>query len=191
MDKDIAYHEYIEEAAEQLRKAYAPFMAMMNGGKNMVEGINIPGVKFAKSEVDPAAKYMMLPDGLRLIFRNGVYDGYIVHNTQAKEDNHAKKVYIAGKITGDPNYREKFFCAQAKLEEAGHIVLTPATMPEGMKPEDYMRICLAMIDTADVVCFLPNWDQSLGAMLEHNWCEYTGKKIATITELTKTEEEST
>lgn len=98
------------------------------------------------------------------------------------------KVYIAGKITGDPNYRNKFLYAQMKLEQAGHTVLTPATMPDGMKPEDYMRICIAMIDTADVVCFLHDWDQSLGAMLEHNWCEYTRKKIATLTELTRTKE---
>lgn len=99
------------------------------------------------------------------------------------------KVYIAGKITGDPEYKQKFNCAQSQLEEAGHTVLTPATMPEGMKPEDYMRICIAMIDTADVVCFLPDWDQSLGAMLEHNWCEYTRKKITTVRKLIATKED--
>lgn len=27
------------------------------------------------------------------------------------------KVYLAGKITGDPNYREKFAAAAKKLEE--------------------------------------------------------------------------
>ena len=61
---------------EKLKASYAPFLAMMNGGKNMVEGFNIPGVKFVNSEEDPNTKYMELPDGLRLIFRNGTYDGY-------------------------------------------------------------------------------------------------------------------
>ena len=32
------------------------------------------------------------------------------------------KVYLAGKITGDPNYREKFAAAAKKLEEKGAIV---------------------------------------------------------------------
>lgn len=37
------------------------------------------------------------------------------------------KVYLAGKITGDPNYREKFAAAAKKLEErAGVTVISPA-----------------------------------------------------------------
>lgn len=37
------------------------------------------------------------------------------------------KVYLAGKITGDPNYREKFAEAAKKLEErAGVTVISPA-----------------------------------------------------------------
>lgn len=44
------------------------------------------------------------------------------------------KVYLAGKITGDPNYREKFAAAAKKLEErAGVTVISPAVTPEGLK----------------------------------------------------------
>lgn len=42
------------------------------------------------------------------------------------------KIYIAGKITGDENYREKFAKAQAELEKDGHIVLNPSVLPEGL-----------------------------------------------------------
>ena len=42
------------------------------------------------------------------------------------------KVYIAGKITGDRRYRAKFREAAKALEEAGHVVLNPATLPDGM-----------------------------------------------------------
>lgn len=87
------------------------------------------------------------------------------------------KVYIAGKITGDPDYRCKFNAAKERLELMGDVVLNPATLPEGMQPADYMRICLAMIDTADLVVFLEDYTESRGAMLEHAWCEYTGKEI--------------
>ena len=85
--------------------------------------------------------------------------------------------YIAGKITGDPTYREKFAHAQEVLEHRGYIVLNPALLPEGMAPSDYMRICMAMLDTADVAFFLPGWMDSKGANLEWQYCEYTRKTI--------------
>lgn len=86
-------------------------------------------------------------------------------------------VYIAGPITGVANYREAFDQAQADLEAEGHIVLNPATLPEGMTPAQYMRICMAMIDDANVVFFLPGWENSRGAKLEKAYAEYTGKDI--------------
>ena len=86
------------------------------------------------------------------------------------------KAYIAGKITGDSTYREKFQRAQKALEGEGFIVLNPAELPEGMLASDYMRICFAMMECADVVAFLPDYDQSRGARLEFDWCQYTGKQ---------------
>lgn len=85
------------------------------------------------------------------------------------------KAYIAGKITGDAEYQEKFRRAQKLLEDQGFVVLSPAVMPEGMRPADYMRICFAMMDSADVVAFLPDYTQSRGAQLEWAWCQYVGK----------------
>ena len=41
-----------------------------------------------------------------------------------------KKVYIAGKITGDAGYREKFAAAERKLRGEGYIVLSPAVLPD-------------------------------------------------------------
>lgn len=87
------------------------------------------------------------------------------------------KVYIAGKITGDDEYYLKFTERAECLEDSFDVVLNPAQLPEGMKPADYMRICLAMIDTADAVIFLPDWNQSEGAKLEHQYCTYIGKPI--------------
>lgn len=88
------------------------------------------------------------------------------------------KVYLAGKITGDPNYREKFAAAAKKLEErAGVTVISPAVTPEGLKKVDYMRICFAMLESADTAVFLPDWEDSPGAQLEKHWCEYVGKKM--------------
>lgn len=90
------------------------------------------------------------------------------------------KIYIAGKIAGDENYREKFAAAAARLEEAGMTVLNPAVLPGDLTKADYMRICFAMIDSADAVYFLRDRAQSEGAKLEMQWCRYTGKPVADL-----------
>ena len=89
------------------------------------------------------------------------------------------KVYIAGKITGDPGDRDKFAAAEIPLVWQGHTVLNPAELPEGMAPADYMRICFAMIDVADAVVFLPDAAESAGARLEMAYCEYIEKEYET------------
>ncbi len=87
------------------------------------------------------------------------------------------KVYIAGKITGDPDYKAKFTEVENFYKKKGYIVLNPAVLPSGMQPADYMRICFAMIDTADVVAFLPDFKRSTGADVEHAYCCYIDKNI--------------
>ena len=49
-----------------------------------------------------------------------------------------KTVYLAGKITGDPFYRSKFYEAQKKLEKGGFI----ATISRGGTGYIYMLYCL-------------------------------------------------
>lgn len=93
------------------------------------------------------------------------------------------KLYIAGKITGDDDYQVKFIKARLKLERQGHIVLSPAALPEGLSTADYMRICFAMIDCVDAVVFLPDWVTSKGAQLERQHCSYIGKRILNWGEL--------
>lgn len=87
----------------------------------------------------------------------------------------ATKIYIAGKITGDPDYKAKFEAAAEAYKKKGYTVLCPSWMPAGMQPADYMRICFAMIDTADVVAFLPGFSKSPSARLEAEYCFYTDK----------------
>lgn len=78
------------------------------------------------------------------------------------------KIYIAGKITGDSGYRSKFAEAQKILEERGHEVENPATLPE--RPdwgyEDYMKECYRMQQTCGATYLLPDWVDSKGAMRE-------------------------
>lgn len=89
----------------------------------------------------------------------------------------AAKVYIAGKISGDAEYRAKFRKAAAQFELAGTAILNPATLPGNMDPGDYMALCLPMLLLADLVVFLPDWRESRGARIEHALAEYAGKEI--------------
>ena len=90
------------------------------------------------------------------------------------------KVYIAGKITGDWQYREKFESAAELLRREGHVVLNPAVLPDGMSDADYMRICFSMIDVADRVVLLPDYKDSPGARLEKEYCRYIRKGMVEL-----------
>ena len=74
------------------------------------------------------------------------------------------KIYIAGKIAGDRRYRAKFREAAKALEAAGHVVLNPATLPDGLTDGDYMRIALAMLEASDLAVFLPDYRESRGCI---------------------------
>lgn len=94
------------------------------------------------------------------------------------------KIYIAGKITGDPEYKTKFREAEEALAREGHTVLNPAALPEGLSRAEYMQICFQMIFAADKVVLLPDSSNSDGAMLEYHLCRYIGKPTATYLEMT-------
>lgn len=91
------------------------------------------------------------------------------------------KVYISGKITGDPDYRTKFEKAEEELKKRGHIVLNPAVLPDGLTREEYMCIDLAMLGVADAVALLPDHGDSSGATVEKALAEYCGKRIKLLT----------
>lgn len=89
-----------------------------------------------------------------------------------------KTVYIAGKISGDPEYKRKFEAARCALEAAGFIVLDPSILPSsGFEYVAYIRISTAMMDECEQVCFLPDWRDSKGAMYEHGRAAAHGKQI--------------
>ena len=85
-------------------------------------------------------------------------------------------VFISGKITGNAEYKKQFNAvAKAYSEKVNFTVLNPATLPVGLDNCDYADICKAMIDSADMVIFLPNWQDSKGARLEKAYCRYIDK----------------
>lgn len=87
-------------------------------------------------------------------------------------------VYIAGKITGLRDYEDKFEDAVRKLWEIGYTrILNPCCLPPNLEYEQYMTICFTMIDVADEVWFLDNWQESEGARREHDYALEKNKVI--------------
>lgn len=105
-------------------------------------------------------------------------------------------VYIAGGITGDEKYKERCSAAKRMLlrEEEDRLdstawyygspradtVLSLAELPAGWPGKVYMDVCLAMIRAADLVVFLPGWEQSRGANLEMEYCWHQIKPVYKI-----------
>ena len=90
-----------------------------------------------------------------------------------------KVVYIAGPITGVTDYWKPFEAAEDELTARGFVVLTPTRLPWNLDNDKAMKICLAMMEQADMVYFLPGWHMSIGANLEMYYCKYVGKPFYT------------
>ena len=61
------------------------------------------------------------------------------------------KIYIAGKITGNPNYKEQFAAAEKKLKAEGHQVINPTWKPEGLPYKQYIDMGLMELQQCDVI----------------------------------------
>ena len=88
-----------------------------------------------------------------------------------------KKIYIAGKITGLPNYKVYFDLAEKELKKQGHIVVNPSVLPVGLVYDDYMNICTAMLKACNTIYMLKNWKDSTGATIEHQIAVVSGEEI--------------
>lgn len=80
------------------------------------------------------------------------------------------KIYIAGKITGEPIHlvTMKFGTVQLQLEQMGHEVINPLELVGtwSITWHEAMRKCIAAMMTADLVYFMPCTKESKGAQLE-------------------------
>ncbi|MGO2975654.1 DUF4406 domain-containing protein [Hafnia alvei] len=77
------------------------------------------------------------------------------------------KVYIAGPMTGLPEFnRPAFFAAMEALAAGGNTPLSPAVLPDGLSEADYMAIGIAMLQRADCIYLLQGWENSEGAQAE-------------------------
>lgn len=110
------------------------------------------------------------------------------------------KIYIAGRITGDPNYKAKFKSAETAVKDwqffdrhgvkyyirhshFGFEAVNPAEFTLFGKILDRypwrvaMAVCLCKLLGCSYVYMLKDWKQSKGATKEHKWAKFFGKEI--------------
>ena len=86
------------------------------------------------------------------------------------------KVYIAGSITNNPNYKEQFAAAEEKLLVAGHAVINPVKNV-GFDYKDYIDMGLCELMRCDAIYLLNNWEESPGARLEFWYAVTVGVQV--------------
>jgi hypothetical protein len=80
---------------------------------------------------------------------------------------HRGRIYVAGPMTGLPEYNYPAFHAAAeRLRSNGHTVLCPAEHPEGLTYAEYMRRDILMVLVVEAIAVLPGWEKSRGAQIE-------------------------
>jgi len=80
------------------------------------------------------------------------------------------KLYLSGAITGTTDYMNRFHYAQRSLEEHGHTIINPAEinsrLPEDTTYEQYMKVCMVLLDMAEGIYMISGWEKSCGANRE-------------------------
>lgn len=90
------------------------------------------------------------------------------------------RVYISGRMTGLPLYnRQAFDAAAADLRGRGFQVISPAELnSDGASWAEMLgREIVLLVDRADAIVLLPDWQQSRGARLESFAAFLTHKSI--------------
>ena len=91
------------------------------------------------------------------------------------------KLYISGAITGTTDYMDRFYCTQRFLEEQGYTVINPADvnsrLPEDTTYEQYMSVCMVLLDMAEGIFMIKGWEKSCGANRELGYALAKGKVV--------------
>jgi hypothetical protein len=87
------------------------------------------------------------------------------------------KIYISGKITGNPNYKAEFAEAEELIRRNGHIAVNPATMFEGVENSKALLLGLNELFLCDAILMLEGYGKSNGAFIEREFSFYCKKPV--------------
>lgn len=95
------------------------------------------------------------------------------------------KIYLSGPITGVQDYKTKFREAadqvkrymESRTYEEIQIVNPARISIENGTHEEYMEMCFMLLEKCDVICMLPGWKKSFGAVQEYGYAKAKGIEI--------------
>lgn len=82
-----------------------------------------------------------------------------------------KIIFLCGAV----DRYEEFDRYDDALRAMGYNTLLPTHLPGGLTKEQEMQICMAMINCADAVLALSDWDKDMCASFEINYCSLINK----------------
>lgn len=104
-----------------------------------------------------------------------------VEERETMKNENETVIYLSGKITGQANYKELFEEAKKDAEDKfpGATIINPAeiSLPSICDWDDYMAICLRLLDKATHIYMLDNWVHSRGACTEHLYALKNGIEV--------------
>ena len=86
------------------------------------------------------------------------------------------KMYIAGSITNDKNYKSKFDAVEKYMVSLGYSVFNPALSPDGLTYREYINLGMNMLMQCDCICIIDGED-SYGTAFEKHYAELVGIPI--------------
>lgn len=96
-------------------------------------------------------------------------------------DSRRNRVYLAGPMTGYAEFNFPAFNAEAdRLRATGLEVVNPAEhgIVDGAEWCDYLRYDIAQLSRCEAIHFLPGWQESKGARLEHSIAVSLGMRMS-------------
>lgn len=95
------------------------------------------------------------------------------------------KIYVAGPMTGLPDYNyPEFHAAADLLRKAGYEVFNPAEIEDSANPpkmwHEYMRLGLTKMLLCQGVALLDGYENSKGALIEINLAYSLGMELRTL-----------
>lgn len=96
--------------------------------------------------------------------------------------------YLAGPISGRPNFMEEFQEAKGWLEQRGEYVCSPAHMTSllpnaQMERKHFMQLGIALLSICGKIAVMPGWEKSRGCQMEVAYAKANGMEIAYLSEI--------
>lgn len=96
--------------------------------------------------------------------------------------------YLAGPISGRPNFMEEFQEAKGWLEQRGEFVCSPAHMANSlptaqMERKHFMQLGIALLSICGKIAVMPGWETSSGCQMEVAYAKANGMEIAYLSDM--------